>query len=396
MSDGLTKLTKTRCPVCKAFEVASFFEMPNLPVLCNRLWPTKSEALSAARGDLRLGCCKNCGFIHNQAFDPKRVEYTPDYENSLFFSPRFQEHAKTLATRLVDRHDLHQKQIIEIGCGRGDFLGLLCSLGGNRGIGFDPGGSNGTQHNLTIVRDYYSERYAGYEADFVCCRHVLEHVPSPRAFINGVRRALDKQPQASVYFEVPNANYTLQETGIWDLTYEHCSYFSAGSLARLFESCGFAVDNVEEAFGGQFLGLEAHPDAAAANEADHLADEADGICSRISTFQRSSQRKIAHWQRVLDHLQREGKKAVAWGGGSKGITFLNMLAGSEAIEYVVDLNPRKHGKFISGTGQVIVPPQFLQEYRPDVVIVMNPIYQDEIRQMVGELSLRPEFLCVSD
>jgi hypothetical protein len=86
---------------------------------------------------------------------------------------------------------------------------------------------------------------------------------------------------------------------------------------------------------------------------------------------------------------------VVWGGGSKGVTFLNMLKAQHQIEYVVDLNPRKQGKYVAGTGQKIVPPEFLWEYRPDIVIVMNPIYENEIRQMLNELAIEPILMCMT-
>jgi hypothetical protein len=72
-----------------------------------------------------------------------------------------------------------------------------------------------------------------------------------------------------------------------------------------------------------------------------------------------------------------------------------MLNVQDAITYVVDINPRKHGHFVTGTGQQIVPPEFLQEYQPDVVIVMNPIYKDEIKKTLGQFGLSAELLFAS-
>ena len=91
-------------------------------------------------------------------------------------------------------------------------------------------------------------------------------------------------------------------------------------------------------------------------------------------------------------MSDDGKKVVIWGAGSKGITFLNLQAGAGRIDYAVDLNPRKHGRYITGTGQRIVPPDFLAEYVPDAIIVMNPLYVDEIRLMVHELGIDPQML----
>ena len=82
-----------------------------------------------------------------------------------------------------------------------------------------------------------------------------------------------------------------------------------------------------------------------------------------------------------------------WGAGSKGVTFLNAVR-DEGIEYVIDLNSHKHGRYIPGTGQRVVPPAFLQEYRPDVVLVMNPIYHNEIQGQPRSLKVTVEVLPV--
>ena len=85
---------------------------------------------------------------------------------------------------------------------------------------------------------------------------------------------------------------------------------------------------------------------------------------------------------------------MLWGSGSKGVAFLNTLAGAELIEYVVDINPYKHGKFMAGTGQEIVAPERLRDYRPDVVIAMNPIYLNEIQRSLDELGVAAELKAV--
>jgi hypothetical protein len=75
---------------------------------------------------------------------------------------------------------------------------------------------------------------------------------------------------------------------------------------------------------------------------------------------------------------------VVWGAGSKGITFLNVLKSENVIEFVIDVNPHKHGLYVPGTGQQVVAPDMLTDIQPDVVIVMNPIYLDEINKMIAE------------
>jgi SAM-dependent methyltransferase len=389
----LTANNKTgECPVCAYKTVTTVFEIEQVPVYNNVLWPSQESARRAPTGNIRLGFCHTCGHLFNLAFDSALMDYTQTYENSLHFSPRFQSYADALAAHLVDQYDLHGKDIVEIGSGKGDFLRLICELGANRGVGFDPSYEPlpGDERNpqITFIQEYYSPAFAHYQADFICCRHVLEHVEFPRDFVNSVRESIGDR-ETVIYFEVPNAAYTLRDLGIWDLIYEHYSYFSAQSLARLFTASGFEIDELAESFGGQYLGVAARANAQRASwQADlhELSAHVDAFASRYHD-------KVAFWQRELSEMA--GKRAVIWGGGSKGVTFLNVLNARESIDYVVDINPRKQGKYVAGTGQLVVAPDFLCDYRPEIVLVLNPLYTGEIRQMLAGWNLSPELRVVS-
>lgn len=386
------------CTVCHGQESEIFVEIPNVPVLCNILWPAREEAVAVSRVDIPLAFCPDCGHIFNPAFDLSLMDYSQVYENSLHFSPRFQQYAESLARDLVARHDLHGKDIIEIGSGKGDFLEMLCELGDNRGIGFDPSYVPGeTERTKTsqieFVQDFYSEQYTDRSADFIVCRHTLEHIEDPVAFMDMVRRTIGDR-ETTVFFEVPNGLYTLRETAIWDIIYEHCSLFTKYSLAHLFEQAGFEVTDIRTTFGDQYLCIEARPRRDATNAmANHWDDPAE-MTEDVARFAARYQQKTAEQRQLLADMHAAGQKAVIWGSGSKGITFLNMLETANGIEYAVDINPRKQGMYITGSGQRIVPPTFLTEYRPNAVIVMNPLYIDEIRQSVEEMGVEAVFLTV--
>ena len=103
---------------------------------------------------------------------------------------------------------------------------------------------------------------------------------------------------------------------------------------------------------------------------------------------------LEYWENQLSRIETRGQKAVVWGSGSKGVTFLNTLANARSIEFVVDINPHRQGTYMAGTGQLIVAPSFLQEYQPNVVIVMNSVYRDEIRRDLGQLGLEPTLLAL--
>ena len=390
----------TVCPVCDTKSAVAFTELLNLPIYCNLLWRDRDEAIACPKGDIRLAFCNTCGAITNTAFDPSKLGYSQDYENSLHYSARFQEYAQGLAERLVKKHQLHNKTIIEIGCGKGDFLVSLCELGGNKGIGFDSSYTVRDEHEgmgdrVQFIQDFYSEKYAHYSAEFVCCRQVLEHVKKPNELLIPVGKAVANSSDVTLFFEVPNGLYTFDNMMIWDIIYEHCTYFTPVSLAYAFTTTGYKTSAVSEEFGGQFLSIEAKLSSNRAENRQTVDAEALAkLTATIEGFESRFNDQKQQWEASLSRLFERDKKIVVWGSGSKGVTFLNLLGLASTIqggiEYAVDINPRKQGKFIPGTGQVIVAPERMKDYRPDVVIVMNPLYQQEIQDSLRQMNLTPQ------
>ncbi len=390
-------IIQRNCPLCNHSQAIVFFDIEKMPVFCNILWDSREEAISAPTASIRLIYCKKCGLIYNMAFEPQLMEYCQAYENSLHFSPRFRKYTEKIANQLIDRYQLRDKNIIEIGCGQGDFLTLLCEVGGNRGIGFDPSytpqknKADSENSKVTIFPEAYSRAHAEYEADFFCCRHVLEHIDNPLEFLKQIRNAIDQQNDCVVYFEVPNALYTLRDTGIWDIIYEHCSYFTPESLTNLFIQAGFEPMEVAEQYDGQFLTIEARPTTTDTNSIYHCEFRCPNTENLIREFYNIYQKKVDLWQQKLRYFEKEKSRVVIWGAGSKGVTFLNKLSISyRKIEYIIDINSRKHGKFIAGTGQKVAAPDFLKVYQPHVIIIMNPIYYSEIQQAIRNLGINAE------
>ncbi len=383
------------CPVCSTTNVQPVLEIPQIPILANVLWDNRADALAARRGDMQLTFCETCGHVFNRAFDPALMEYDVHYENSLHFSPRFQQYADWLARYLIARYGLNGKKIIEIGSGKGEFLRMLCEFGQNTGVGFDPSYAAAAEEShpaLSFVKDIYSERYSRYQADLVLSRHVLEHIYRPAEFVQSLRHTIGAGNQTVVFCEVPNFGYILRDTALWDLIYEHVSYFSANSLKQLFASNGFNILNLSDAFEGQFLYIEAEPGQSSPPANGSKLLPLHDLAAQVERFANNSQVKLTRWKDQLNSLREHGKRAVLWGAGSKGISFLNMLHVENEIEYIVDINPRKHGKFVTGAGQQIVSPEFLADYRPDTIIVMNPIYREEIQGMAGKIGLHVDLL----
>lgn len=184
----------------------------------------------------------------------------------------------------------------------------------------------------------------------------------------------------------------LSNVSIWDVIYEHYSYFSPESLARLFILNGFHICDLGEQYGGQYLSVDARPEELEDVHLDLPYVHGESLAIKAHEFNLKSRLKIETWMNNLARMNNEGDTAVIWGAGSKGINFLNLLSEQQVIEYVVDINPRKHSMYISVTGQQIVPPVFLKDYQPNIVIMMNPLYADEIRKALDTLDIDVDLL----
>lgn len=374
-----------------------FFAAGNVPVHSVLLLRDAETAVNFPTGDIQLGHCSSCGFISNVAFDDTAQDYSAEYEATQGFSPTFNAFHKQLAQDLIDRYDLHNKHVVEIGCGMGEFLHMLCEMGDNTGTGFDPAyrldrSLVGESERITYVADYYSEAYSHIKGDFFCCKMTLEHIPNTAEFVQTVRNAVGDDPDTAVFFQVPNARYVFGDIAFWDIYYEHCSYFTLGSIARLFRHVGFDVVDLWTDYDDQYLMITARP-GDGQNPDLPQEDDLAQIEADVQKFQTLTPQKIAEWQDVVREHVQNGRKIVLWGGGSKGVSFLTTCGIIlEQIQYIVDINPNKAHTFMAGTGQEIVTPDFLPQYQPDVVIIMNPIYKKEIYGSLEAMNLFPELL----
>jgi hypothetical protein len=393
--------TDTACPACGNGGLDVFFEQRAIPTNSCLLLDTRDEAEQFPRGDLELGFCPACGFLSNVVFE--EAEYSQRYEETQGFSKVFVDWARDLAGRWVDRYDLHGKRVLEIGCGKGEFLVWMVEAGAGHGIGIDPGvhperiETDLDPSRLTWIKDFYSEQYAHLDADAVVCRHTLEHIAPVGDFMRTVRAAIGDRLDTVVLFELPDVKRVLEEVAFWDVYHEHCSYFSAGSLARLFRSTGFEVLHLELDYDDQYLLIEARPSAVtpAPGAPLPIEDDLELLARGVDKYAAEYDALARNWRRRLGELRERGGRAVIWGAGSKGVSYLTNLTNMgmhDEIEYAVDINPFKWGKFMAGTGQQIVSPEFLVQYRPDLVVVMNPIYLEEIRTQLDGLGLHPELI----
>jgi hypothetical protein len=138
--------------------------------------------------------------------------------------------------------------------------------------------------------------------------------------------------------------------------------------------------------------IEARPLAPGQAPSFQVQESLESMRAKVRDFADDVPRVIAGWRERFARWQADGKRVVIWGAGSKGVAFLTTLGVAKAVGCAVDINPHKHDHYMPGTGHNVVSPDSMQDYRPDVVIVMNEIYTEEIRQQLAALGLEPEII----
>jgi len=385
------------CPACGAGGQEPFHEQHGVPTNSCLLLPSRDEALAYPRGDLELTFCPSCGFVSNRAFDPSLAEYSGRYEETQAFSPRFVEFSRSLAKRWVEEFGLHDRSVLEIGCGKGEFLVHMAEAGLGRGTGIDPGTDPDRidpryAGRLSWIVDFYSQRYSHLSADALVCRHTLEHIAPVGEFVAMLRRTIGDRSDTVVLFELPDVARVLDEVAFWDVYYEHCSYFTAASLASLFARSGFEVLDVSSAYDDQYLLLEARP--APGPTTSPIPFDAAAMRAAVERFATGYAAQVASWASTTAEVRAAGGRVVIWGAGSKGVAFLNAPGIGPNVDAAVDINPYKSGMSMAGTGHPIVGPGTLRDDPPELVVVMNPAYVEEITGQLAGLGLAPRVAAV--
>lgn len=390
-------MKQTKCPNCQNKEVEDFFTIKNAPVQSVVTIKTYEEAIAIPKNDIVLSFCNHCGFIYNSAFDTDIDYYTKGYEDQQGFSPTFKRFITEVTTKFVDKYNVHEKNIVEIGCGKGDFLNLICEIGNCRGVGIDPAyepGRSKPNPNVSFIKEFYSKEHRSLQKDVITCRHTLEHIHDTNEFVHTMRNSISKDEDVTVFIEVPSIVRILEVQAFWDIFNEHCSYFSPGSLCRLFKFNRFEILDAYIEYDNQYLFIEAKPTNEISTAIHPLEESVEDLKKSVDEFVVKINAQLNDWREMLMRMKEQNKKVVVWGGGSKAVGFLAQFNDLKIIEQVVDINPHMQGNYIPGIGIQYIDPDQLKEIKPDAVIIMNGIYKNEISQMLRDRGLQAELICL--
>lgn len=358
------------CPVCGHADVRTSVRRERLPIFQNVVYPTEEAARAAPQAAFALATCARCGFSYNGAFRSELVVYDQNYDNAVP-SRVFLDYYRSVARMLIDRFDLKDGKVFDVGCGKGEFLQILCELApGIEGIGIDPSCTPVERGNFRLINAEFSAEHFQGETRLVILRHVLEHIDTPVDFLAALRAAA---PTAPLYVEVPDLAWILENGAFWDFCYEHCNYFTLPSLAVAMQRAGYAVAAQQPAFGEQYQWVIGEPAAAV-----DASGDGDAAVAAVAAYSEHEAAKLGEMRALADTA--EG--VVVWGMATKGV-ILSLLLGEGRVRGGVDVNVAKQGHYAAGSGTAIHPPAWLADIGEGATaLVMNPNYFDEIAATV--------------
>jgi hypothetical protein len=344
-----------------------------LPIVPNEVFDSAELGRSSKLGKFELCQDQQFGFYFNSEY--QSVQYNSDkYQNEQAHSQIFVQHLQTVVKEIISRFG-QNLSVVEVGCGKGYFFGMLSDQNFASIRGFDRTYQGNDQR---ILKRYVNSHDAPLNADVLVLRHVLEHVQNPFEFLNELAEINGKR--CNFVIEVPSTDWIIDNSTYWDFTYEHVNYFTSESFHRLFGQC-----EVVSVFGEQYLLAFCSSDSLRArrtseNSGSNLLNEMIGRISENSLFDFAFNHSGRYW---------------IWGGATKGILISYHLlcfdnGSARHPEGIVDINPEKQNRFSAATGIPIFSPESLLSLLRDgdKIFVANPAYEHEVTEFVSEGSTK--------
>lgn len=356
----------TRCRVCNG----SFFKEPliryeNMPRIAQNL-PDNHTVKDDKGIDIEVCQCKFCGLVQ---LNSEPVPYYKEVIRSSGFSEEMGRFRHLQFREFVTGHSLENKKIIEIGCGKGEYLTTMRQYcNGAYGMEYaDASVQACKEQGLKAFKGFVDSASlelegAPYDAFFMM--NFLEHLPDPNSVLRGIYNNLGDE--AYGLLEVPNFDMVLDKKIFSDFSTEHLFYFTKNTLRKILETNGFDVVSIKVIWYENII-------SAIIRKQRRLA---------IDDF--INQKEILRAS-VENYLSRYGSNSVAiWGAGHQSLATISLLGLKDKIRYVVDSAAFKQGKFTPATHLPIYAPEKLVSEPVEAVIVIATSYSDEVAKILRE------------
>jgi len=361
-----TSMFNNQCRVCgKSFPETRLLHFENMPKAAQFL--PDAESLAQDRGvDLDVYQCSGCGLVQT---GNEPVPYYKEVVRAAAFSEEMKAFRREQFGAFVEKYALQGKKLIEIGCGRGEYLTLLQEAGLEAyGVEYaEQSVQHCIDHGLRVTRGFvdsatYPLAQAPYDAFAVL--NFLEHWPDPNASLSGIANNLCDGGIGLV--EVPNFDMILRKNLFTEFISDHIFYFTRETLETTLRLNGFEVIECSEVWYGYILSAVVRKRSA---------------CG-VSPFD-ASRRQIK--REINDYVSRfRGKGVAIWGAGHQALATIALLGLAGEIKYVVDSAPFKQNKYTPANHIPIVAPERLNSDPVGAIIVMAASYSDEVAKTIRQ------------
>jgi len=380
----------TSCRCCQKSSFVEVLDLGTQPV-ADRLVPQSHAGLPEPRYPLAIVLCENCGLVQLTHAVPATELFCNDYPYFSSVSPELLAHAREHALSVIDRCKLTPASFaVEIASNDGYLLRNLVE----RGIpvlGIDPaeGPARAAQAiGIPTLCDFFdlsaAERIVSEhgKADAVIANNVLAHVADQRELVAAIAALL--KPGGAASIEVPYLRDLIEKCEFDTIYHQHFCYFSVTTAKRLFETAGLHLNDVRHLriHGGSLRLTVGFAEGQSAAVDRYLQEEEElGLAS--PAYYAAFSRRVHELKRsllsTLTQLRAEGRRIAGYGAAAKAATLLNFVGiGPDLIDYVVDRNQHKHGKYMPGGKLPILPAEHLAQDRPDDVLLLAWNFADEI------------------
>ncbi len=394
LDEGYQHLSKNRvyCRFCKSVLHHTFVDLGMSP-LCEAYLELDQLSKMEPFYPLHVYICDRCFLIQLQEYvSPDQI--FSDYAYFSSYSDTWLQHAKHYADVMVEKFKLHQQsQVIEIASNDGYLLQYFCNKGVSV-LGIEPAANvaeAAINQGIPTVVKFFGQQTAqelvteGKQANLLVANNVLAHVPDLNDFVKGMKILLHLQGIITVEF--PHLMRLMEGNQFDTIYHEHFSYFSLITAEQVFAAHGLILFDVEELLthGGSLRVYVCHsetPQPVSQSVVElREREKAAGFTCLESYFSFNQKVKETKYK-LLDFLikaKRAGKKIVGYGAPGKGNTLLNYCGiRSDFIDFTVDRNPHKQGKFLPGTHIPVFHPDKIKKAKPDYLLILPWNLKDEV------------------